>query len=168
MAEIAWPDRIRCHDTDLLALRYANDGLFRWQERGGRPTCPFCGSVSPAWVFQRMAAVKPSPPPWAAARFCQHAGHVTAADFRACEDEQLAAWRAWEGIEVADQKYGWPHKLYLHLRGTSGISAIKFYCIHLRDLVQPAFTAVTAVLAAHTGIRFLQTPDGGLAYTVED
>lgn len=151
---LAWGDRIDCHATDPTARKFRGDGTFEWQLRDGTPICPYCGSVAPRWLFDHFAAIAPTIPPWR--RTCRHERpHLTADDFRACETELRDP--TWVGVEVADQKYGWPHKLYLHPAPPE--RSRKFYTLHLRDLPAATLEVVSAVIQRHTGIRFFV--DGG-------
>lgn len=156
-----WGDGlIRCHQHDLTARRFSDNGLYGWQprERGDRLFCSFCGSVHPQWVWETFAPIRPSRPPWFVT--CTHLDHHTAVDFRECERQQLDAIASWVGMEVADWKYGHPHKIYLYAPRTNGIGQSKFYAAHLLDLPDPAFAALTEVITAHTGIRYRRSPAG--------
>lgn len=55
-------------------------------------------------------------------------------------------------VEVADWKYGWPHKLYID--GPRGLHA-KFYTTHFKGIVSDEARELLADAVAHrTGIRF--------------
>ncbi len=158
--QFLWPDEIRCHAVDPVARRVHADGVFTWQPRSGEPYCPFCGSVPPRFLFDAYVGVTPVVPPWRTQ--CAHdRPHLTPDDFRSCEADRLAAAAAWTGMEVADQKYGWPHKIYLH---RPGHREAKFYTLHLRDLPAATVDAVAGVIEAHTRIRFVAGADGTFGY----
>lgn len=159
--QLIWPDRIVCHAGDRVARKFHGDGLFEWALRDGRPHCPYCGSVAPRYLFDAYVGVPRADPPWR--RVCTHGRpHLTADDFRACEQQLADVFATWTGMEIADQKYGWPHKLYLHRPGER---EVKFYTAHLRDLPASTFDPVAEVIEKHTGIRFV-VHDGAFGYRI--
>ncbi len=57
-------------------------------------------------------------------------------------------------IELADMKYGWPHKFYVD-RYLGRNCHAKFYNEHLLDLVgEPEFDILSKAIEKRTGIRF--------------
>lgn len=64
-------------------------------------------------------------------------------------------------VEVADWKYGWPHKLYID--GQRGLHA-KFYTTHLKGIASAAArAALINEIARRTGIQY-RVEDGRLFY----
>lgn len=145
--ELEWPSEIRCHEGESV---HADELGARWNG----DCCSYCGSGHPAVVYEFLRTTpyvehpifEPSP-----------AGVDNLDALRVWREEQDRRIRAWRGVEVADWKYGWPHKFYL----TTGDSSIrKWYNIHLEDLGgTEAFRPFTDLIFEHTGIRFLWYPD---------
>lgn len=159
--ELDWGDGlIACHAGQPAAARFSPTGWYRWELRDGRHHCPFCGSVHPRWLWETFAPVPRTRPPWFST--CDHRGHTSADDFRACERAQLDAIATWVGMEFADWKHGYPHKLYLYAPRSNGIGQRKFYTQHLTDLPAPTMAAVAEVIEAHTGVQFFRDEHGRL------
>jgi len=84
-------------------------------------------------------------------RTCSYCGSIHPEDLL-----QFAAADHPLGFEVADMKYGWPHKVYV--TGIPPRGHAKFYTEHLRDegIDDEAFDAVGALLETRTGISFVR------------
>lgn len=149
-SEFEWPEVIHCHELDMHLP--GGGPTYAWDGPHGH--CSYCGCAQPAAVYDFLRTTSPSRNP---IYELSPAGITTV--------EQLAAWRAdqeqriraWRGVDVADWKYGWPHKFYL----TADDSTLfKWYNVHLEDLGgTEVFRPMTDLIHAHTGIRFLWYPD---------
>lgn len=121
-------------------------------------TCSFCGSIHPEDLVKALPEV---------------------ADTR--ELTQLGSTIRMRNVEVADWKYGWPHKIYIHgipnpnaerivRMGThdgnpymraEGPAWAKFYTIHFTDdgFDEEALALLSQVVRERTGIRFYTEQD---------
>lgn len=59
-------------------------------------------------------------------------------------------------FEVADWKYGWPHKIYVE--GTGASRMAKFYTVHILDIHNA--DGLITLIALKTGIFFEVKPEG--------
>lgn len=117
-------------------------------------------------------------------RSCAYCGSMHPEDF-------LAAVSAGARLELADMKYGRPHKVYVTgfphpdeglpvQTGTTSRGGVvlerhvtpggrghgKFYLAHLTDdLEDEAFAAVAQAVGAGTGVRFVREADGKVRYS---
>jgi hypothetical protein len=152
-AAIEWPEKHKAHEQDGHFRSLTDHELGNWRPaREGEQTfrtCDYCGSMEPRALFEAMQA--------------------------------YPALR----LELADMKYGFPHKFYVHglphpQGGTqhggfdgngSPVSEPrdqhgKFYTVHLADLENAAFNALTDLIAQRTNIRFKRDARG-IAYGPE-
>lgn len=60
-------------------------------------------------------------------------------------------------LELADRKYGYPHKIYVTLKSPEGTKWAKFYTDHFLDegYSPDARALITTALRDHTGITFV-------------
>lgn len=126
------------------------DGIV-WPER------PTCHDSDPHAAVSRY-----DPSEWHAPRdgqsfrTCSYCGSIHPGDL------MDLAGRNELSLDMADWKYGWPHKFYV--KGiASPASHAKWYNLHLADLAGDAFTMVAEFVEQQGGIRFEMKPDG-LAY----
>lgn len=162
-AGLAWgPAELQCHAQEWRpSFSKAPD---HYSRRGGTAGhCSYCGSIScrDLYTFLRAHPYEPHPG-YDIPEEIRAANDLAA--FKAWEEEQRARRDSWRGVEVADWKYGWPHKLYLY---GADDDMIKFYNRHLIDLAgHSGFNPLVELIARHTGIRF-GTEDGILFYWCE-
>lgn len=149
-SEFVWPEVIYCHDADQHLPGHGPH--YAWDGQDGH--CGYCGSAHPAVVYEFLRNTEPTEHP---VYRSIPPGTETLSDMRNWRTEQDARITAWRGVSVADQKYGWPHKLYLT---ADDPNTRKWYNVHLEDLGgTEQFKLFTELIFAHTGVRFLWYPD---------
>lgn len=52
-------------------------------------------------------------------------------------------------IELADMKYGWPHKWYINSPAIMAPGAKKFYSVHLQDATPEALAIIEQAMGLH-------------------
>lgn len=87
--------------------------------------------------------------PWLTCWYC---GSLTCEEFvRQLGDPRVR-------VEVADMKYGWPHKVYLDIPNpdpsTRALLHAKFYTAHLDGW--PGLSEAADLIDSRTGVRFIQ------------
>lgn len=124
------------------------------------PEKPTCHSIDPIFRFSEMEIV------WRDAesdhRSCSYCGSLHPAD--------LLLWVEQRGakLELADMKYGWPHKFYIRYESQrpAGGAPIKFYNEHLMEIADEyTFKYLSGLLAQRGGIQFVRK-DGRLGWRV--
>lgn len=86
-------------------------------------------------------------------RSCSYCGSLHPAD--------LTLWVEQRGarLELADMKYGWPHKFYIRYESQkpAGYAPIKFYSEHLLDIEDDyTFHYLSGLLAQRGGVQFIR------------
>jgi hypothetical protein len=89
-------------------------------------------------------------------RSCDYCGSIHPADAMSMMADPTTR------MEVADWKYGWPHKVYLSGAVTGRTGMAKFYPIHLQDTHNdPTVVAALCLrLQQTTGIEYVVRPEG--------
>jgi hypothetical protein len=166
-----WPERPTAHNSDPWAHRMQHTSAWRAPDSNyPYRTCSYCGSICPEDLYNRIVGGPVKPP------LDHDANQEKALDaFEAAggQDKQVyketlhAGYRTYAempGIRfnVADWKYGWPHKVYIDGRG---LSHAKWYNIHLLDqgYDAEALTALIEEIRRYSGIRF-EVKEGGKLY----
>lgn len=115
-------------------------------------------------------------PPW---RTCSYCGSIHPADLLALDErvffksseeflatrpslEQMQADMSIPRLELADMKYGWPHKVYLHGVDSFG----KFYVEHGEDAEDDATLATLSALLDRTTRVSLHRGERGLMWRI--
>ncbi len=176
---LTWPERPLCHGG-AESTNLSSAGPIYWRQpdpqgRSFRDDNPYGSPYG--YPFQT----------------CAQCGSLSARDlFRYLTDADLRVL-----LDMADWKYGWPHKFYVegipnpkvgqqvsagsrygpgdngkemivHLKGPApAYTHAKFYNRHLLDLNPSAFEAVVHLLRVRSGIRF-NVKDGRLGWAVEE
>jgi hypothetical protein len=176
-----WSDKIACHSGEP---RFPDSTEDTWRppedtvDNAGYPritqwrTCSYCGSIHPGDLFALTQRLK----------FLDHT------TIESILSKDVASARAYPSMELADMKYGQPHKIYVNTRevlhpekdfryGTDrdgtllmrkGYSPwIKFYITHLHDegIDDEAFSMLTGELLRCTGVN-LTRDEGGIKWQI--
>lgn len=84
---------------------------------------------------------------------CSYCGSITPQYFvELCKRPEVV-------MEVADWKYGWPHKVYIDVPGGAHF---KFYTIHMIDLED--LEAHSALVKSRTDVEFFKNPEGKIMW----
>lgn len=156
---------IRCHDderdqsAEWWKAHAGQVPAAEWVVRAGRRHCTWCGSLHPVDLLDALMDVTPAP--WVEPE-CAHGGHLDVDDWRACQDSLRRLSHGRTGLAEHRWTEGWPHKFTVHLPGGA---TTRFYCLHLNDLPERFFVAVSALISRHTGIEFLRDEAGRLCFT---
>lgn len=120
----------------------------------GFPLGVFCHEVNP--VFKIADEIGFRGRLNAPGERCSYCGSIRPRDLVEAIEQGRAT-----GVEWADLKYGWPHKMYLEIDGVHS----KFYSEHLRDIPfpSPAFDRVNKAIEPW-GIRFAKSAEGKLQW----
>lgn len=87
-------------------------------------------------------------------KHCSYCGSVSPNDLRKLISEGAS-------IELADQKYGWPHKFYISFNG----ELLKFYSLHLKDAITSfSYWDIRRDLALYTGVHLEVDEQGFITY----
>lgn len=176
MNDLAWPARPTCHDGDPLAERFP--GSAEW-----RPEDPQGEHVKEAGPYG-----SPYGYPFKTCGFC---GSMSAEDLYRYMTDGITP----VSLEMADWKYGYPHKFYVKGianpkagQQVGGISHVftddagvqqveyesrpgspttfaKFYTRHLLDLEDATLEAVADGIALGTGVLFHRDAEGRLHWS---
>lgn len=165
-----WPERPTAHDRDPWANKLQHASSWRAPDSNyPYRTCSYCGSIHPEDLYSRIAgeAVK-LPFDFDANQVKAHQAFEEAGGgkehfevYHQTLNQGYRHDREQPGIRfnLADMKYGWPHKFYIDGRG---LSHAKWYNIHLLDqgYDAEALGALITEIHRYSGLRF-EVKEGG-------